>query len=173
MRDLRQNAATVAKCGIGADSAPMVEIAQDLQAFLENVVRLSVLHIGDETDAAGIMLHRWVIETMGTRKERIDSTWHARACRGGQAFLLSFGVHFSAPPTVGFLRRPSFQLLKAYRGQGRCETRSRLGFTLRISFDPCGSSYDDNAALTHLIAARRCLVREWSVKLSYQKPCQK
>ena len=102
VRDLRQNAATVAKRGIGADRAAMVEIDQNLQALLEDVMRLSVLHVGDEADAAGIVLLRRIVETLGAGSERIDSMRDARACRGGQAFLrLGFGVHFSAPRQSG------------------------------------------------------------------------
>ena len=40
----------------------MVEIDQDLQAALDDVVRFSPFDIGDETDAAGIMLVARIVE---------------------------------------------------------------------------------------------------------------
>ena len=51
--------------GIGADSAAMVEIEQDLQAHCDDFVRLGVVHIGDEADAAGVMLVARVIQALG------------------------------------------------------------------------------------------------------------
>ena len=64
MRDLDEDAAAVAELGIGADGAAMVEIVQDLQALLDDGVGLAVLHVGDEADAAGILLHRRVVEPL-------------------------------------------------------------------------------------------------------------
>jgi len=56
VRHLDQAAGAVANQWVGADRTAMVEIDQDLQAALDDVVRFSPFDIGDETDAAGIML---------------------------------------------------------------------------------------------------------------------
>ena len=61
MGDLSENAASVAERGIGPDRAAMVEIDQNLQTLLQDFVRLAVLHVGDEADAAGIVLLRGVV----------------------------------------------------------------------------------------------------------------
>ena len=55
MRDLGQDAATVAERWIRPHRAAMVEVDQNLQALFENVVRLAVLHVGDKADAARIV----------------------------------------------------------------------------------------------------------------------
>ncbi len=65
MRNLQQHAAAVAGLGIGADRAAMVKIEQDLQAHLDQFMRLGVVHVGDETDAAGVMFVARVIESLG------------------------------------------------------------------------------------------------------------
>jgi hypothetical protein len=43
----------------------MVEIEQDLQAHSHEIVRLGVVQIGDEADAAGVMLVARIIEALG------------------------------------------------------------------------------------------------------------
>ena len=67
----------------------MVEIDQDLQALLEDLVRLAVLHVGDEADAAGIVLVRGIVEPLRARQQRVDpgqNRARTRACRGGALF---------------------------------------------------------------------------------------
>ena len=66
-----EHAAAVAELGVGAGRAAMIEIDEDLQALLQDVVRLAVAHVGDEADAAGIMLPGRIVETLGARQERI------------------------------------------------------------------------------------------------------
>ena len=51
--------------------------SQDREALLDDVVRLAVLHVGDEADAAGILLVRGIVEALGRREGR------DRARRGG------------------------------------------------------------------------------------------
>ena len=63
MRDLGQDAATVAERWIRPHRAAMVEVDQNLQALCENVMRLAVLHVGHEADAAGILFQRGVVKT--------------------------------------------------------------------------------------------------------------
>ena len=45
----------------------MVEIEEDLQALLDEIVALGIRHIGNETDATGIMLARRVEQPLGGR----------------------------------------------------------------------------------------------------------
>ncbi len=71
VRDLGEDAATVAELGVGADGAAMVEVAQDLQALLDQPVALAVLHVGDEADAAGVFLVGGVVEALARRQRRV------------------------------------------------------------------------------------------------------
>src|SRR5271165_6973588 len=137
MRDLGQHAAAVAETRICAHSAAMVEIAQDLQAFFENVVRLAVLHIGHKADTAGIVLLGRIVEGLGSRHQGVQTE------RGLQRLAvrlferrLSCGVHLSAPRAVADFVRPSFRIFKAYRGQRRLRSAQLRGITRRIFFDP-------------------------------------
>src|SRR5215510_1846783 len=46
----------------------MGEVAQHRQAQLDDGVRLLALDVGDEADAAGVVLVRWVVQTLGKRQ---------------------------------------------------------------------------------------------------------
>jgi len=61
---LDQAARSVTNQRIGPDRAAMVEIDQDLQTARDDVMRFSSLDVGDETDAARIVLVAWVVETL-------------------------------------------------------------------------------------------------------------
>ncbi len=71
VRDLHQDAAAVAHLRVGADRAAMVEVLQDLEALLDDGVGLAVVHVGDEADAAGILLVARVVEALARRQGRI------------------------------------------------------------------------------------------------------
>ena len=62
VRDLHQDAGAVAGARIGADRAAMLEIEQDGQRILDDLVRLAALDVGDEADAAGILVERGIVE---------------------------------------------------------------------------------------------------------------
>src|ERR1700730_15169254 len=62
VRDLNQHATAVARRGIGADRAAMIEIAQNLEAHADDFIRFAIVHVGDETDPAGILFVGWRIE---------------------------------------------------------------------------------------------------------------
>ena len=96
MRDLHEHAAAVARLRVGAHRAAMVEVEQDLQAHLDDGVRLAVLHVGDEADAAGIVLVGGVVEPLGLRKARIPH--HGRA--GGDVAQSLGGLRRSAGALV-------------------------------------------------------------------------
>ena len=64
IRHLNEAAGPVADQRVGSDGAAMVEIDQDLQTARDDVVRFSPLDVGDETDAARIMLVARVVESL-------------------------------------------------------------------------------------------------------------
>ena len=68
MGQLDQHACTIAGLGIGADCAAVFEVLQNLQAVGDDLMALEVVDVGDETDAAGIVLMSGIIESMGLRK---------------------------------------------------------------------------------------------------------
>ena len=64
VRDLHQDAGAVAGARIGADRAAMLEIAEDRERVLDDLVRLAALDVGDEADAAGILVERRIVEPL-------------------------------------------------------------------------------------------------------------
>ena len=64
VRDLHQDAGAVAHARIGADRAAMLEIAEDAQAVFDDLVRLAALDVGDEADAAGILVERRIVKAL-------------------------------------------------------------------------------------------------------------
>ena len=66
--DLDQYARAVAQQGVGPHRAPVVEVDQDLQALGDDVVGLRALDVGDEADAAGVVLMPRVIQTLFRRR---------------------------------------------------------------------------------------------------------
>ena len=67
VRDLDQDAAAVAHHRIGADGAPVGKVPEDREPLLDDGVRLHVLHVGDEADAAGVLLVLRVVESLARR----------------------------------------------------------------------------------------------------------
>jgi len=94
--DLQQNAGTIAHQRISTDGAAMGEVFQNEQAVLDDLVRLLALHMGDEADAAGIVLVARVVKPLRCRNtggNEWQTLFDARAslrrgCGGGQT------VHF-------------------------------------------------------------------------------
>src|SRR5262249_24457973 len=68
VRDLHQNAGAVAGARVGADGAAMLEVANELERVLDQLVRLLVLDVGEEADAAGIPLQRRIEQPLRRRK---------------------------------------------------------------------------------------------------------
>ncbi len=126
MRNLGQDAATVAERGIRAHRAAMVEIDQDLQTLFENVVRLAVLHVGDKADAAGIMLLGRIVEALGGRRQRIRPKRASRASRGLAERRLGSGVHLSAPRAVADFGRLSFQIFRRIVDKAAASRAARM-----------------------------------------------
>src|SRR6266436_2768054 len=67
VRNLHQDAGAIAGARVGAHRAAMLEIAEDVHRVGDDLMRLLALDIGDEADAAGILLQRGIVETLGGR----------------------------------------------------------------------------------------------------------
>ena len=62
MRNLHQDAGAVAGARVGADRAAVLEVQQNGQRVFDDLVRLASLDVGDEADAAGILVERGIVE---------------------------------------------------------------------------------------------------------------
>ena len=69
---LDEDAGAVADVGLGVGGAPVVEVAQRREAEADDLVAAPAVHVGDEADAAGVVLEARVVEALRSR---------ARACR--------------------------------------------------------------------------------------------
>ncbi len=67
VRNLHQDAGAVAGARIGADRAAMFEVAEDADRVGDDLMRLPALDVGNEADAAGNLLERGIVETLGGR----------------------------------------------------------------------------------------------------------
>jgi hypothetical protein len=65
--DLDQASGAVAHQRIGAYRAPVVEVYEDLEALRDDVVGLPTAHVGDEADAAGVVLVPRVVQPLSWR----------------------------------------------------------------------------------------------------------
>ncbi len=111
MGDLDEDAAAVAALRVGAHGAAMVHVLEDGEALLDDGVRLAVLHVGDETDAAGILLAGGIVEALGGRegrdRGRKGQCWRAWPCATGRRLRMgSFIGAFRSFRVLG-----SFQVL--------------------------------------------------------------
>jgi hypothetical protein len=59
--NLNQNACAIAHQWIGAHGTPMVEVFQDQQTLLDDRVAFLAFDVGDETDAASVVLVLWIV----------------------------------------------------------------------------------------------------------------
>jgi hypothetical protein len=62
--DLNQDAGAIAGTGIAAAGAPVGQVDQNLDALEDNVVRPLALEIGNEANAAGIVLLARVVKAL-------------------------------------------------------------------------------------------------------------
>jgi hypothetical protein len=88
MRNLNKNAATVAQLRIGADSAAMIEIEQDLKTHLDDLVAFLIVHVGDEANATSVMLFRRVVQSLRGGEQRVTADGRLRHLPGGAGQLL-------------------------------------------------------------------------------------
>src|SRR5215831_726265 len=77
VRDLDEDAATVAGDGIGAHRATVLEVLKDIKCILDDVVRGPASEIGDKADPAGIVLALG-IEQPPRRRDAERGTWVPR-----------------------------------------------------------------------------------------------
>jgi len=70
MWNLDQNARSIAGLRVTAASSTMSEIDQNLHALENDIMRLSALNIGDEPDAASIVLVLRPVQALGRRQSR-------------------------------------------------------------------------------------------------------
>ena len=76
MRDLDEHAAAVAGLRIGTDRAAVIEIEQNFEALLDERMRFAVLHVGNEADAAGIVLAPRIVKALRRVHRRISNRAH-------------------------------------------------------------------------------------------------
>ena len=117
VRNLRQHAAAIAERRVGAGGAAVVEIDENLQALLQNGVRLAAAHVGHDADAARVAFVGGIVKTLRARQQRIGAArrWSAGR-RGGRSAervagvldLLDPGVHLCTLPHGRAPVRPSF-----------------------------------------------------------------
>ena len=100
VRDLHQDAGAVAGARIGADRAAMLEVAQDGERVLDQLVRLAALDVGDEADAAGILLERRIVEAL-----RLLRSSSARSKSSALIFVLRLSAHLPRPQRLMASRR--------------------------------------------------------------------
>jgi hypothetical protein len=67
VRDLDQHAGTVARHRVGADGAAMLEVLEDGDCILDQEVRISAFEVGDEADAASVVLALGIEQPARTR----------------------------------------------------------------------------------------------------------
>ena len=67
MGDLDQDASAVAGLRVTPGGRAVAEPAQDLERLVDDVARLVTLDVGDEADAAGVVLHRRLVEAPSVR----------------------------------------------------------------------------------------------------------
>src|SRR5262249_43917736 len=60
----------VAGARIGADRAAVFEVAEDGKRVLDELVRFPAFDVGNETDAAGILIQRGIVESLRNRLAR-------------------------------------------------------------------------------------------------------
>ena len=106
VRDLHQDAGAVTEARVGADGAAVLEIAEDVQRIGDDLMRLLALDVGDEADAAGILLQRGIIEAFGGGTPRVQfagDRFRIRARRQRfchDVFALDFRPAHSASPRI-------------------------------------------------------------------------
>ena len=64
MRNLNQDARSVARFWIASAGATMGQVQKDLNTFFDDVVTFLTGNAGDEPDAAGVMLMRRMVEAL-------------------------------------------------------------------------------------------------------------
>ena len=142
VRDLRQDAGAIAHARVGADRAAMLQIAENLQAVFDDLVRLAAFDVGDEADAAGILVERGVVEALHRRRAGIGAGMRERCaadpCRALEQHLaLASLVHLALPgqrrsPPPAHLPHPQ----RPKRRRGQRATNLEKGSLARLNRPP-------------------------------------
>src|SRR5580700_158461 len=88
VRNLNDDARAIAGVRFATASAAMLKIEQDLKRFLNNVVSIAVLEIGNETDAAGIVFVRRVVKPLGRGRSAHHAIGPFEGCGVGRVGLV-------------------------------------------------------------------------------------
>ena len=64
VRNLEQYPRAVAGARIRGNSATVREIVEELERLVDDVARADAMDVGDEADAAGVVLISWVIQSL-------------------------------------------------------------------------------------------------------------
>src|SRR5205823_14439018 len=76
VRRLQEDPGAVAGVLLGARRAPVLQIEEHFQSLGHDLVRGATLDVGDEPEAAGIVLESWVVQPL---PGRIACFWHPHA----------------------------------------------------------------------------------------------
>jgi hypothetical protein len=68
VRDLKENPGSIARLRVASNCAPMCEISQQTQCRLNNAARSVATEMGDEPDAAPIVLEPWIVQALRGRQ---------------------------------------------------------------------------------------------------------
>ena len=87
VRDLNEHAGAVAGQRVGAHRAAVLEVGEDLERVGDDLMRLAALEVGDEADAAGIVLVRRVVKALRPRRlEAFESLGFAWLFLGSSSY---------------------------------------------------------------------------------------
>jgi hypothetical protein len=105
VRNLRQNAGAVAGARIGADRAAVFEVAEDLQRIFDDLMRLAALDVGDEADAAGILVEARIVHALHVGHAGIGAVAIEQARVNRRAHRGAFAAHALAIAVFTHRRR--------------------------------------------------------------------
>src|SRR5262249_28358803 len=105
VRNLREDAGAVASARIGTNRATVLEIAENLQRVFDDLMRLAALDVGDEADAAGILVEPRVIETLRVGQAGVRAVAIAQTRVDGRARRGAVHTHALAITVLAHPRR--------------------------------------------------------------------
>ena len=134
MWDLQEYAGAVAHARIGADRAAMLEVEQNGEAVVDDLVRLASLEIGDEADAAGILLERGIVKAAardgvpGSAVSRKDKCSSARDCFADLRAIFFLPVRLACIPVLSRRRNlpPAYPARSQRRKAAAAEAKQFL-----------------------------------------------
>ncbi len=91
VRNLHKDAGTVAGARIGADCAAVFQVAQDGQRVLDDLVRGLALDVGDEADAAGVLVEPRIVEALHRRQAGVAAIGKGKPSRRGDTIVTRSG----------------------------------------------------------------------------------